>query len=91
MLSSLSRKYRDLLARAGWTAAQAALGLVTVEVLDVPVGWAPIVAVALSSLKSYVATKVGNPETVTFDLGHEPLGVKPPTTPPPSSRTTPRR
>lgn len=63
----MRKKYRDLLSRAGWTAVQAALGLVTVEVLDVPVGWAPLVAVALSSLKSWVATKVGDPDTVTFD------------------------
>lgn len=63
---NISKKYRDLAARAGWTALQAALGLVTVEALDIPVAWAPIIAVALSSLKSFVATKVGNRDTVTF-------------------------
>lgn len=82
MLSSLSKKYRDLLARAGWTAAQAGVGFVTVEALDIPVAWAPIVAVVLSSLKSWIATKVGDPDTVTFDLAEEPL----PPPPPPSGR-----
>lgn len=63
----IPRKYRDLLARAAWTALQAGLSLVTVEALDVPVGWAIPVAWALSSAKSWVATRVGDPETVTFD------------------------
>lgn len=63
----IEKKYRDLLARAAWTALQAGLGLVTVEAIDVPLAWAPIVAVALSSLKSWVATKLGDPDTVTFE------------------------
>lgn len=63
----LTKKYRDLLARAGWTALQAALGVLTVEALGVPVGWAPVVAVALSALKSWAATHVGDRGTVTFD------------------------
>lgn len=62
----MSDKYRDLLARAGWTALQAVLAVVTVETLGVPVAWAVPVASALSMLKSYVGTKVGDHETVTF-------------------------
>jgi len=61
------QKYRDLAARAGWTAAQAGLAVVTVEALGVPVGYAGIVAAVLSAAKSWVATRVGNSETVTFD------------------------
>lgn len=59
-------KYRALASRAGWTALQAALAVVTVEAFDVPLVWAPIVATALSAAKSWVATKVGDPDTVTF-------------------------
>lgn len=60
------QKYRDLASRAVWTAAQGALGVITVEALDVPIAWAGIVAAALSAAKSYVASKVGDRETVTF-------------------------
>lgn len=63
----LNKKWKDLASRAAWTALQAALGVLTVEVFNLPTELAPIVAVALSALKSYVATKVGNPDTVTFD------------------------
>lgn len=63
---NVPKKYRDLAARAGWTAAQAGLGLVTVEALDLPAAWAPIIAVVLSALKSFIATKVGDPSTATF-------------------------
>ena len=65
-MPKLQKKYRDLASRAAWTALQAGLGLITVEVLDIPVGWVVPVAWALSSVKSWVATKVGNSETVTF-------------------------
>jgi len=60
------KKYRDLASRAGWTAAQAGVAVVTVEALDVPLAFAGIAAAALSALKSWLATKVGNPDTVTF-------------------------
>jgi hypothetical protein len=63
----MPRKYRDLLARAGWTAGQAALSIVTVEALGLPVWLAAPAAMALSALKSWVATRVGDPDTVTFD------------------------
>lgn len=64
--SDRSRKLRDLATRAGWTALQAALGLVTAEALDIPVAWAAIVATLLSAAKSYVAGQVGDKTTVTF-------------------------
>ena len=63
----MTQKYADLASRAGWTAAQAGLAVVTVESLELPVAWAGIVAAVLSAVKSFIATRVGNPETVTFD------------------------
>lgn len=65
-LDALSAKYKSLASRAGWTALQAGLALISVEALDIPLAWAPIVATALSALKSFIATKVGDPDTVTF-------------------------
>lgn len=59
-------KYKSLASRAAWTALQAVLALVTVEALGIPLAWAPIVATVLSAAKSFVATKVGDPNTVTF-------------------------
>jgi len=60
-------KYRDLAARAAWTAAQAGLSIVTVEALGLPIWLAAPAAMVLSAVKSYVATHVGDPETVVFD------------------------
>jgi len=65
-MERIPQKYRDLGSRAGWTAAQAVLGVVTVEALDLPVAYVPLVASLFSALKSYVAGKVGNRDTVTF-------------------------
>lgn len=62
----MTTKYRDLASRAAWTAAQAVLSVVTVEALGVPLVWAPILATVLSAVKSFVASKVGDPDTVTF-------------------------
>ncbi len=62
----MQQKYKALAARAGWTAAQAALGLVTADALGLPLVWAAVFATALSAVKSFVATKVGDPNTVTF-------------------------
>ena len=63
----MSQKQKDLASRAGWTALQVVLGFLTVEALDVPVAWVPIVATALSAVKSFVASKTGDPDTVVFD------------------------
>jgi hypothetical protein len=60
------RALKQLAARAAWTALQAGLGLITVATLGVPVAYAVPVAWALSAIKSYVASKVGDPDTVTF-------------------------
>lgn len=63
----MSQKQKDLASRALWTALEVVLGFVTVEALNIPVAWVPVVATALSAVKSFVASKVGNPDTVVFD------------------------
>lgn len=72
MITSVALK--ALAARAGWTAFQALVGVLavwvsTVDVTDQP-GWAAaillVVATGLSAIKSFIASKVGDPETVTF-------------------------
>tara|TARA_R110000744_G_scaffold179119_2_gene298120 strand:- start:859 stop:1056 length:198 start_codon:yes stop_codon:yes gene_type:complete len=64
----MSQKTIDLLTRAAWTAVQVVLGAITVEAFDLDVAFVPVVAAALSAAKSFVATQVGNPDTVTFDV-----------------------
>lgn len=69
---------KSLGSRAGWTALQAGLGVAitwwadnsdTIDVTDDP-GLAVLivsgVATALSAVKSFVASKVGDPDTVEF-------------------------
>lgn len=63
----------DLAERAGWTGAQAALGLAVVELADVPVWWAAPVALALSSAKGWVAGRLGRKGTAsTLPAGADP-------------------
>lgn len=61
---------KSLAARAGWTAVQAALGVLTIALTtNVPseVWYVTLIATALSAVKSFVASKVGDPNTVKFD------------------------
>lgn len=46
--------------RVLWTAVQAALAVITVEMFDVPTVYAPLIAAALSWVKGQVARKIGN-------------------------------
>ncbi|MFB6943179.1 hypothetical protein ACFWGL_17205 [Streptomyces sp. NPDC060286] len=55
----------DLAERAGWTGAQAALGLLVVELADVPVWWAAPAALALSSAKGWIAGRLGRAGTAS--------------------------
>lgn len=55
----------DFAERVGWTAVQAALGLVAVESFDLPLWAAPIVATTLSAIKGFVARKIGNPDSAS--------------------------
>lgn len=71
MKPTQSRSFRIKLAeRVIWTAIQAGLGLITVEVFDLPGVYAPLIATALATLKGYVASKVGDPyEPATLPAG----------------------
>lgn len=65
---------KDLASRAGWTALQGALGVITAFVADIdPTSESGLfalvvttVATLLSAAKSFVATKVGNRDSVEF-------------------------
>lgn len=66
--------FLDTLARAGWTALQSALGVLAVTAqTDLPqeAWWAVPVASVLSALKSFVASRVGDPHDVSFTTGHD--------------------
>lgn len=56
----MSKFYADLLERMAWTAVQAALGLVTVQVFGLPDVYVPIIAVVLSTVKGFVARQIGD-------------------------------
>lgn len=53
-----SINWQDLAERAGWTAAQAVLGVVGTELAGVQVWWAVPIATALSAAKTWVAGRV---------------------------------
>ena len=69
-----SNALKSLGSRAGWTALQAALGVIivwasSIDVSDEPGAAATIVALSatvLSVLKSFIASKIGDPDTVEF-------------------------
>jgi len=66
-LKRIPKKWRDVAARAGWTAAEVVVSAVSIEALNLPRELIPVAATGLSVLKSWIATKVGNPNTATFD------------------------
>ncbi|MET9736471.1 hypothetical protein ABZZ79_39445 [Streptomyces sp. NPDC006458] len=55
----------DLAERAGWTGAEAALGLVAVEAASLPVWWAAPVALVAAAAKSWAAGRVGRKGTAS--------------------------
>ncbi|MFE3475671.1 hypothetical protein ACFXOI_29315, partial [Streptomyces bacillaris] len=61
----MQRLVYDLAERAAWTGAQATLGLIIVELADVPVWWAAPVALVLASAKSWVAGRLGRKGTAS--------------------------
>lgn len=70
----------DLAERAGWTGAEAALGLVVADLANVPVWWAAPVALVAASAKSWVAKHVGRKGTASTlpaakDPASTPLGA----------------
>lgn len=60
-----SKLLLDLAERAGWTGAEAALGLAVVEVAELPVWWAAPVALVAASAKSWVAGRLGRKGTAS--------------------------
>ena len=62
---------KSLASRAGWTALEAGAAVVTVDAvsaveLPAEAYVLPILATLLSMAKSFIASKVGDPETVEF-------------------------
>lgn len=51
-------KAQDLAERAFWTAAQAAVALVIVELGEVPVWWAAPLAMTLSAAKTWIVQRL---------------------------------
>lgn len=77
---ALAQKYKDLAARAGWSAAGAFVAILgapaVVEAIDADVkaripgvlaAVVPSVAALFSAIKSFIGTRVGDPETVTIN------------------------
>lgn len=56
----MNKKYEDILERAGWTAAQAALALLATEASGLPAWWALPLATALSAAKTWVVNKLNS-------------------------------
>lgn len=71
MSLSSRKKIADIAERVLWTAAQAALGVITAELLDVPVAWVPVFAMTLSAVKSWVATRLGTGSAATLPVSLE--------------------
>ncbi|MFF9690216.1 hypothetical protein [Streptomyces sp. NPDC014623] len=55
----------DILERAGWTGAQAALGAAVTELADIPLWWAAPVALTLAAAKGWVAGRLGRKGTAS--------------------------
>ncbi|MEU9400529.1 hypothetical protein [Streptomyces sp. NPDC048242] len=68
----------DLAERAGWTGAEAALGLAVADLSGLPVWWAAPVALLAASAKAWVATRVGRKGTAsTLPAGKDPASTSP--------------
>lgn len=67
----------DAAERAGWTGAQAALGVLTTDLANIPVWWAVPVALALSSAKGWIAGRLGRKGTAsTLPAGADPASTR---------------
>ncbi|MFD6024567.1 hypothetical protein [Streptomyces griseoluteus] len=66
----------DLAERAGWTGAEAALGLAVTDLSGLPVWWAAPVALLAASAKAWVAKQVGRKGTAsTLPAGKDPASA----------------
>lgn len=69
---------RDLAERAGWTAAQAAVGVLITAEADLPPGWAVLLATVAAIIKCLAARRVGDPDsgsTLQEDTDGEETGL----------------
>lgn len=55
----------DLVERVAWTGAEAGLGVAAVALADLPVWWAPPVALAAAAAKAWAAGHLGRPGTAS--------------------------
>jgi hypothetical protein len=67
----------DMLERVLWTAIQAGLGVISVEQLDIPKIWIPVIAVGLSFIKAFVAKQIGNPDSASTAPSVPPIDQPP--------------
>lgn len=61
----MSTFIKDWLERIFWTALQAAIGVISVEGLDLPEVWIVVIAAALAMLKGLIAKQIGNPDSAS--------------------------
>lgn len=54
----MNKKYEDIIERAGWTLAQAAIAFGVTEATGITAWWALPLATALSAVKTYVQHKL---------------------------------
>ena len=66
MVQKSKKFWLDWSERVIWTAAQAGLGLFTVEMLDLPLEVVPVAAAMLAALKGFVAKQVGNRDSASL-------------------------
>lgn len=66
----MSKFWKDALERIAWTAVAAVLSATGVYLTELPEVWIPIGTVVLTTLKTMVAKKVGDPNTASFAKGN---------------------
>ena len=64
-----NNRWKDALERITWTAAQAIVATVSIEMLDLPAHWIIPATIALAALKNLVAGHFGNPGTSAIGPG----------------------
>lgn len=65
----MSKFWKDALERITWTTLAAALAAAGVYITELPEVWVPIGTVVLTTLKTMVAKKIGDPTTASFGKG----------------------
>ncbi|MEV8349073.1 hypothetical protein ACFVTT_15550 [Streptomyces niveus] len=72
----------DVAERAGWTGAQAALGLAITELADIPLWWAAPIGLVLAAAKGWIAGRLVGRSGTASTL---PTSADPATPPPVNS------